>query len=91
MQPSDRYTYEDAGFNGFMLRAKGSNPLAKTLADGASRGSGGGIAFDRQQIAGALGDLLPVGTVTINGRKGRLEFHDDDNVEEIGWVGNLTP
>lgn len=90
MQPQYRYTYEQAGFNGFMLRSLKSNPGAQTLAGGISTGNGGTIAFDRQAIEGSLGGILKVGRVQIDGIKGRIVFLDDTETVENGWAGDLT-
>lgn len=91
MRPSDRYTYEQAGFNSFMLRSMKSNGAAQTLRSGISAGSGSPIAFDRQQLSGPMGDKLPVGKrLVLDGSKGRMIVKDESGNEETGWVGNLV-
>ena len=89
MRPQDRYTYQNAGFNAFMLRSLKSNPGAQTVGGGVSRGNGGNLAFDRQQIEGMLGDKLKVGRLVLNGRSGRIEVLDETETIEMGWVGDL--
>lgn len=90
MRPQDRYTYQNAGFNAFMLRSMKSNPGAQTVAGGISSGNGGAFAFDRQQIEGMLGDKLKVGRLVLDGQKGRLIVLDTAETTENGWVGDLT-
>lgn len=90
MRPQDRYTYQQAGFNAFMLRSMKSNPGAQTVAGGVSSGNGGRFAFDRQQIEGALGDKLKIGRLVLDGQKGRLIVLDEAETTENGWVGDLN-
>lgn len=90
MRPQDRYTYQNAGFNAFMLRSMKSNPGAQTVAGGISRGNGGPLAFDRTQIEGMLGDKLKVGRIVLDGQKGRMIVLDEQETTENGWVGDLT-
>ena len=90
MRPQDRYTYQNAGFNAFMLRSLKSNPGAQTVAGGVSRGNGGSLAFDRTQIEGMLGDKLQVGRIVLDGQLGRLIVLDEARTTETGWVGDLT-
>lgn len=91
MRPGDRYTYENAGFSSFLLRSKKSNAGAQTVHGGISTGSGKPMAFDRQQLAGAIGDVLPVGKrLLLDGRSGRIIVLDSSGSTEIGWVGDLT-
>ncbi len=90
MRPQDRYTYENAGFNAFMLRSMKSNPGAQTVRGGISRGNGGNLAFDRQQVEGMLGDKLKVGRLVLDGRAGRMAVLDETETIETGWVGDLT-
>lgn len=90
MQPQNRYTYENAGFNAFMLRSLKSNPGAQTVAGGISTGYQGPIAFDRQAMEGALGDKVKVGRLVLNGPAGRMEVLDKPELVNIGYVGDLT-
>lgn len=89
MSASNRYTYENAGFNAFMLRSLKSNPGAQTLAGGISTGSGTPMAFDRQQISGMLGDKLQIGRLVLDGQKGRVITLDETRTVEVGWNGDL--
>lgn len=90
MRPQDRYTYQNAGFNAFMLRSMKSNPGAQTVRGGISSGNGGNLAFDRTQIEGMLGDKLKVGRIVLDGQKGRMIVLDEAETTENGWVGDLT-
>lgn len=88
MQP--KYDYTQAGFNGFLSRSKKANPLAMSLGDGASQGSGGTINLDRQQIGGSLGNILPLGRIILDGVTGRIRIQDEHQVDTT-WLGNLVP
>lgn len=90
MQPSSRYTYQNAGFNGFMMRSLKSNAGAQTLRGGMTIPSAA-IDFDRQQIAGAIGDQLKLGRLNLAGNLGRIIVMDETNTIEVGWMGDLTP
>lgn len=90
MKPSDRYTYADAGFNGFMSRSLKAVSVAQTLSDGASTSSGTILNFDRQQVAASLGNILTLGRVSIDGVAGRIIVSDQNGVQ-TGWFGDLTP
>lgn len=90
MRPSDRYTYENAGFNAFLLRSQKSNPGAQTVRGGISMGTGKPMAFDRQSIEGMIGDKLKIGRLVLDGRAGRLITLDQAETTEVGWVGDLT-
>lgn len=83
-----KYTYIDAGFNSFLSRSVSSNPFAQTLSDTPSTSSGTTINFDRQQVAAALGNILSIGTITLDGTTGRISVFDD-NQTEIGRIGDL--
>jgi len=61
-----------------------------TLNDQTGQGSGGTINLDRQQINGALGNLLALGRITIDGVNGRIVVSDSNGVQ-TAWLGNLTP
>ena len=92
MQPNNRYTYENAGFNGFLIRSRKSNGGAVTVADRLTNGSNGNssIPFDRVQIEGALGDKVTVGRLVLNGVDGRIEVLDETKTTDTGWIGDLT-
>lgn len=86
----NRYTYADAGFNGFMLRSMKSNPAANTLNAGISVGSGKAVNFDLQAVSGQVSDEMRVGRINLNGPKGRMEIQNEGGVD-TGWFGDLRP
>lgn len=89
MQPSNRYTYQNAGFNAFMTRSLKSNPGAQTLAGQPSTGSPGAINFDMLQSSGAITDNLRIGAkLEMQGNNGRVVVKDDAG-NEVGWIGDL--
>lgn len=88
MRPSDRYTYENAGFNGFLNRSMKANPSAQTVAGGISRGSKT-INFDFQQMVGALGDIIKIGSLKLDGQKGRISNENAEGAD-TWWLGDLT-
>jgi hypothetical protein len=88
-RPSNRYTYENAGFNGFMTRSLKSNPNAQTLADGPSSSASNTVNFDMMNTSGMITDGLRVGAqLELQGSKGRLAVKDLRGTE-VGWVGSL--
>jgi hypothetical protein len=87
--PGRRYTYENAGFNGFMTRSLKSNPGAQTLAGNPSGGARAAINFDMLQSSGAITDSMRIGSkLELQGNNGRLVVKDDSG-NEVGWVGDL--
>lgn len=83
MQPDEqRYTYETAGFNGFMMRSLKSSVGVNNVRAGVSMGSRE-IAFDRNQTEGMIGDSFAAGSVNINGRAGNITFSDEENLRAI--------
>ena len=89
MQPGRRYTYADAGFNGFLTRSLKSNMGAQTLFDGPSTGATNQINFDQMQVSGAIADNIKVGSrLELQGNNGRIAVKDDQR-NEVGWVGDL--
>lgn len=84
-----RYTYQDAGFNGFLTRALNSNPNAQSLSDQPSGGSNT-MSFDRLQVEGSVGDKMTWGRLVADGQAGRFIVKDKTNTDEQGWIGDLT-
>lgn len=90
MQPQDnKYTYADAGFNGFLLRSRKSNPMANNVSDSISTGTGSPISFDRIQAQGALGGKLTLGRLVLDGIAGRIVTQDQTGTD-TGWIGDLN-
>ena len=69
----DRYTYEDAGFNGFFRRTIASDPTDVRLGSLSRRGLTM-LNFDNVQTSGSLGDSLTIGNITLDGRNGRIDL-----------------
>lgn len=91
MRPSDRYTYADAGFNGFMSRSVKSNPMAVNLRGGMSSGTGRSIQFDRQQVGGTFMDKVRIGPrMILDGVRARVIILDESGIDEVAWFGDLT-
>lgn len=88
MQPNNRYTYEQAGFNGFLNRSLKANPLATNVSHGMST-PGNTMNFDLQQVAGALGDILPIGKIKLDGQVGRIAIENKYGDEGL-WLGDLV-
>lgn len=89
MQPNNRYTYAQAGFNAFMTRSLKSNPGAQTLMGRPSTGSPGTINFDMLNSSGAITDNLRIGAkLEAQGNLGRIAVKDDHG-NEVGWIGDL--
>lgn len=91
MEGSNSFTYADMGFNAFMARSLKSNPAALTLAEQPSVGAINSINFDQMQTSGSIADDIRVGAfLELQGSNGRLVVKDDQS-NEVGWAGNLTP
>jgi len=81
------YTYLDAGFNGFFRRTLASDPTQNILNSSAQGGKGSReINLDEEQFEGFMGDVLQVGRVTIDGRRGAVSVFDE-NKNEVGRLG----
>ena len=80
------YSYIDAGFNGFFRRTLASNPSASTLnqRDTMNRRDQG-LNMDQRQVTGFLGDVLQVGSITIDGKTGTVKGFDDNKNEVWRW------
>lgn len=84
-----RYDYAVAGFDDFLGRSIDAGGL------GALNGGGGGatsrqIKLDQQQTSGSLGDQMTIGTITLDGAKGRITIADDTGniVVILGELGD---
>ncbi len=81
MNDADKYKkqhdYESAGFNGFFRRSIGSVAGAQTLRSISNTGRSTALNFDDQQISGALGDNLKIGSIRLNGKTGQFDIVDD--------------
>ena len=90
MSQQNRYTYENAGFNGFMARSLKSNPNAQILADQPSASASSTVNFDMMNTSGMIADNLRVGArLELQGNNGRIAAKDTQGTE-VGWVGDLS-
>ena len=76
------HDYESAGFNGFFRRSLGSDPNATTLRrmSGTNKRQ---LNFDNQQLSGAMGDNLRLGTIRLDGKTGRVSVFDEQGNEVV--------
>ena len=89
MQNEDN-TYTGAGFNRFFRRSIGSDPSTTSLRTLPSVGGSRQLNFDNQQISGALGDILRLGRINLDGKIGRLSVLDErgNEVLRLGELGD---
>lgn len=88
MASPKEYTYAAAGFNRFFRRSIDSQS-ASTLSEAASFASSSSqeINFDQVQTRGSLGDIIQVGSITIDGTNGKISVFDGSN--EVVRIGEL--
>lgn len=79
-----RYTYQDAGFNRFFKRSIGSSPDTVNLQS--VSGPNRQLNFDDVQVSGSIGDVLRLGKINLDGKKGNLSFYDDRD-EAVATMG----
>lgn len=82
------YSYENAGFDGFLQRSIDS--AAGTALDSQSTGGGGSkqLDLDRMQATGSFGDSIRVGNIQIDGVGGKISIYDE-NSDEVVRIGKL--
>lgn len=92
MKPADpqRYSYEDAGYNGFFRRSIASSPTERTLnMVGINRSHNSReINFDESAASGSIGDNIRAGRVNINGPGGNINIQDTEGVE-VTRIGDM--
>lgn len=81
-------TYTGAGFNRFFKRSLGSDPSTTSLRTLPSMGNTRQLNFDDKQISGALGDIMRLGRMSLDGKIGRLSVFDERG-NEVLRLGNL--
>lgn len=91
MNQGKGYTYENAGFNGFMRRTIASDPGSTTLSQmKRSSLSSNNLNFDNLQVSGNLGDTIEVGRILIDGASGNGRLNGrDENTNTVWRVGDL--
>ena len=90
MNDDSKYTYREVGFNRFFRRSINSNPNALNLKSVSPNGGSRQLNFDNQQVSGALGDVLRIGRITLDGKLGRQSINDERNNEvlRLGELGD---
>lgn len=68
--------YTASGFDNFLSRDVESNPQINLDSPAPKNNS---IAFDRNQVTGALGDTLKIGKIYLNGSAGNIILNDGNN------------
>lgn len=76
--------YTDSGFDDFLSRSIDNLPRSNLSGQGPVSKT---VAFDRTQTTGMLGDTLQIGSIHIDGVKGRISIFDGDN--EVVRIGEL--
>jgi hypothetical protein len=76
--------YTDAGFDAFLSRSIDNLSQVNLDAQGPVSNS---VAYDRTQVSGALGDTLRIGTILIDGVKGRISIYEGSS--EVVRLGEL--
>lgn len=79
------YTYETAGFDGFLSRSVDSISQLNLDSQGPVSTQ---LPFDRAQVSGSLGDKLQIGKIRLDGVTGRISVLDDNN-NEVVRIGEL--
>lgn len=84
------HDYESAGFNGFFRRTIAGNGGATTLRTMSNSTLSKQLNFDNQQISGALGDILRLGGINLDGKLGRISIFDErgNEVMRLGDLGD---
>ena len=82
---ANEYSYEDAGFDGFLSRSVDNTSQNSLDAQGPISRS---IRYDSTQTSGSMGDTFRVGKILIDGVKGRFSVVDE-NGKEVIRLGNL--
>jgi len=78
-------TYKDSGYDGFLDRSIGVEPM-----DGLEAFTPDSISFDQVEVGGSLGDTIQVGgnRVRLEGSNGRIMVSDENGIDRIG-IGNI--
>lgn len=82
-----RDSYLDSGFDEYLTRSI-DGYINTTLGNAPLMAGSQQIAFDRNQVTGAIGDKVTIGQVVIDGVTGRIAIYDVTGTE-IGRIGNI--
>lgn len=88
MAKSQEYDYALSGFDPFFTRSIDSNGASNLDASG-SINTSQQVNYDQNQVTGALGDILKIGNIQINGVTGRISIFDDDGREAV-TIGDIS-
>lgn len=83
----NRYTYESAGFNGFLQRSIDMSKDSPSL-DASQSGSSKQLDLDRMQATGGFGDTVTIGNIKLDGVGGKISIFDDNN-NEVARLGKI--
>lgn len=81
---SNDYTYENAGYDSFLSRSVDDNPQVNLDSQGPTSTA---FRYDSGQSSGSVGDKISIGSVVIDGTKGRISIYDGG--VEIVRLGSL--
>lgn len=69
------YSYEDAGFDGFLSRSIDNLSRVNLASQGPQSTA---IRYDSAQVSGMLGDTLRIGNINMEGANNRIILSDDN-------------
>lgn len=78
------YDYTDSGFDSFLSRSVDDVPQVNLDSQGPQTTQ---IRYDSAQVSGALGNTLKIGSIHLDGIKGRISIYDGE--DEVVRVGEL--
>ena len=82
----DEYSYENAGFDGFLSRSIDQLSQVNLDSPGPSTNQ---IRYDASQTSGILGDKFKIGNILFDGKESRVVLTSDDNNDIITFDGKL--
>ncbi len=84
MKPDDTYDYTSSGFDSFLSRS--IDDLSQINLDSTGPRTTA-LRYDSAQVSGALGDILRIGKIQLDGVEGSIALYDDDNATIKFYVG----
>lgn len=85
---SPEYDYIASGFNGFLSR-RIRRPDASTLQGLSNDTPRREINFDRTTTSGSLGDTFTIGSIFLDGSRGRIDIKSTTTQETVVRLGEL--
>lgn len=79
------YNYTSAGFDGFLSRSIDKTPQVNLSDQGPVSTA---IRYDSAQVSGMLGNVLQIGSINLDGVKGRISIFDSNGNETVR-IGEL--